>query len=830
MTNIVTPPNGGAQSPDFNILEHLDKLTPVEGKSTPNQLEFYCPVCGAENFKVNPKTGEYFSFGCSCMDTEAGKRQVRDTISPLTWEKPPRPASRQTFTYDGLVDGVAESIVQVVRSDDGNGKRQFYQQHWDGRQWAKGLPNAVKSQIHLYRIFCSTNEKATGQTIFLVEGEGKANRLIEMGIPATCAIGGAGKWKQYGYPNYLEDLADYQVVLCPDRDEPGVKHCEEIEADLVANGITVAGWLYAFPKSPQWNRLPRSGGADVADWIAEGATKEDILAAVEPRRIAPPPPEPTSTTGAEFEEDQCALKKRYHRVKKVVGDRLRLNRTKKVMELDGQPLEPELLQVKLAVDFNLQVPDNHFFKIMNFIGEENSYSPVVDYLDQVYQRHGQSTAILKDLSTRYFGTEHPLHNTYVRKTLIAAVARAYEPGCKVDTALILQGRQGGKKSTFFEVLASKDWFDDSFAKSSEKDEVIKLHKVWIVEWGELETVFKRRDVANVKAFLTCKRDVVRPAYARDFKELDRQSIIVGSTNEAEFLADPTGNRRYWVIPVSKRIDIDLLEQERDLIWAAAVAAYRAGEQWWLSDEDQALSNELNQEYMTQDPWANAVEAYLAELLTEEVTTERILDHCIKLDLEKQDKRAQMRVAGIMKQLGWEQTRRRVHGVRLRVWTRSEDIKNSYFNEKGWDGRDSTQQTQAGQGLEGVPTSVPTSGSRLGRSGQHGDDCDSSVCQMPGLSQPVPTSEERLGQPEPLYTNGCPDRPDCPNLNPYLFKKTAGLQIGDTVRKAGKTGWRGEVVSLVSDTHVEVQWIGERYSHTHRITDLELIHESLNGVR
>jgi len=268
----------------FNILAHLAKLTPVEGKSTAAEGEYYCPVCQAKNFKVNLKTGEYNGFSCDCMATDAGKQRVIDAISPNTWEKPPRKANNQTFTYDGLLDGVAESIAQVCRKDDGQGHRQFYQQHWDGHRWAKGLPDDIKAAVHLFRIFCSVNERAKGGRIFLVEGEGKVQALLAMGIPATCAIGGAGKWKQYGHPNYLEDLKGYQVVLCPDRDEPGVKHCEEVEADLIENGIDVAGWLYAFPESFLWSRLPKSGGADVVDWIADGATKETILGAVEPRR------------------------------------------------------------------------------------------------------------------------------------------------------------------------------------------------------------------------------------------------------------------------------------------------------------------------------------------------------------------------------------------------------------------------------------------------------------------------------------------------------------------------------------------------------------------
>jgi hypothetical protein len=276
----------------FEILQHLDSLTPDGGSSRPNEGSYLCPVCESSNFKVNLNTGQYGTYGCTCAETPAGKRKIRDAIAPLTWEKPPRPSGKKTFTYDGLNHGVAESIVEVVREDDGNGKRQFYQRHWNRQRWVRGVPDDIKAQIRLYRIFSPVNEQAKGQRILLVEGEGKVDILLGLGIPATCAIGGAGKWQQYGYPNYLEDLEGYQVVLCPDRDTPGVKHCETVAADLEAHGVAVAGWLYAFPTSPLWNYLPNNRGADIADWIAEGATADEIWSAVEPRRLTPQPEQP----------------------------------------------------------------------------------------------------------------------------------------------------------------------------------------------------------------------------------------------------------------------------------------------------------------------------------------------------------------------------------------------------------------------------------------------------------------------------------------------------------------------------------------------------------
>ena len=815
----------------FSILTHLNQLVPVEGKSTATTGEYHCPVCNAENFKVDLKTGKYSAFGCDCMATDAGKQRVIDAISPNTWEKPARKANSQTFIYDGLFDGVAESIAQVVRKDDGQGNRQFYQEHWDGHRWAKGLPDDVKAAIRLFRIFSDVNERAKGGRIFLVEGEGKVNALLSLGIPATCAIGGAGKWKQYGYPNYLEDLKGYQVVLCPDRDEPGVKHCEEIEADLVQNGITVAGWCYAFPESFLWQRLPKSGGADVVDWIADGATKETILDAVEPRRLnQPPEPEPTIDQGIDLEERHCSMRVNYHRVKQQVGERLRLNQTTKRIELDGEALDLDDLQVSLAVSHNVQVPDSQFLKIISTIARENGYSPVVDYLDQAYRDHGHNTAILDDLATRYFRSDHPLHNTYLRKTLIAAVARAYQPGCKVDTACILQGGQGFMKSSFFKTLASEKWFDDSLGNTSDKDERLKLHIVWFVEWAELETVFKRKDVASVKAFLSCSRDLVRPSYGRDIKEYDRPSIIVGTTNEADFLTDATGNRRYWVIPVRQKIDIERLKQERDAIWGAAVAAYRSGESWWLSEEDQAISEDLNQQYAMQDPWHEVVAQFVREYQDSDITTKQILDGALRLDLDKQDRRAQMRVSTILKQLGWTSKLKRVGGVPTRIWVYANEEKKSFSKEVGCYGCYGDSETTENQGFEGVTTSVTTSPERLLQVVTPTPETAPTVTTSPPRNNPVTTRNNgdllHLNDGVATVSGGCNNRN---NLQAQTLENPRLPHVGQRVRKVGKYGWQGEIVRMVSATHVEVVWSGDKHPSLMAIADLEPILQQVNAV-
>ena len=226
----------------------------------------------------------------------------------------------------------------------------------------------------------------------------------------------------------------------------------------------------------------------------------------------------------------------------------------------------------------------------------------------------------------------------------------------MDTALILQGKQGYFKSTFFNTLAGK-WFDDSLGDAtSNKDERLKLRASWFLEWAELERAFSKRSTSDIKAFMTCRVDNLRVPYGRVVESFPRHCVLVGTSNEEEFLADPTGDRRFWVVPVQQRIECKLLEQERDRIWAAAVALYRKGEEWWLTPQEETLSMELNKPFHTEDPWTTHIRDYVDSLHgvggAIKVYTKDILENCLQMDKGRQEKSSQIRVTNILKRLGF----------------------------------------------------------------------------------------------------------------------------------------------------------------------------------
>ncbi len=179
----------------------------------------------------------------------------------------------------------------------------------------------------------------------------------------------------------------------------------------------------------------------------------------------------------------------------------------------------------------------------------------------------------------YFGAED---SSYTRQamsiTLAAAVGRVLQPGVKYECMLILSGKQGCGKTTFFKMLGM-EWFSNSLTTFSGKDAMEQVQGCWIIEAGELAG-FNRAEMNDVKAFLSRQEDRYREPYGKRTSYFPRQCIIVGTTNDTEFLKDETGNRRFWPVDLGKTEPVKNVWQdlpaEVPLIWAEARERYLAG--------------------------------------------------------------------------------------------------------------------------------------------------------------------------------------------------------------------------------------------------------------
>lgn len=241
---------------------------------------------------------------------------------------------------------------------------------------------------------------------------------------------------------------------------------------------------------------------------------------------------------------------------------------------------------------------------------ERVFHPIKNYLEGLPVWDGRER--VDSLLIEYLGAEDNSYTRAImRKTLVAAVARIYEPGIKFDYILVLNGPQGIGKSTFFAKLGGK-WFSDSLTVSDMRDKAgaEKLQGYWILELGELAGL-RKIDVETVKSFITRTDDKFRQSYGINVESHPRQSIIVGSTNSTSgFLRDVTGNRRFWPIRVNygKRKVWEMTDI--DQIWAEALEKYKAEEPLILMGEEEKMAYEEQRDAMEADDREGLVEQYL----------------------------------------------------------------------------------------------------------------------------------------------------------------------------------------------------------------------------
>lgn len=252
--------------------------------------------------------------------------------------------------------------------------------------------------------------------------------------------------------------------------------------------------------------------------------------------------------------------------------------------------------------------------LLAVVSSERVYHPVKEYFATLTW---DGVKRIDTLLIDYFGAEDtPYTRAVIRKTLVAAVARIFEPGKKFDSILVLNGPQGKGKSTFFSILG-KQWFSDSLSIADMRDKTAaeKLQGYWILEISEMNGI-KKTDVETVKSFVSRQDDKFRQAYGVNVESHPRSCIIVGSTNsESGFLRDVTGNRRFWPVHVpgtGKHRPWEL--KDADQIWAETIELYRGGEELFLKGKEAEEAYKMQQDAMESDDREGIVAEYLERLL------------------------------------------------------------------------------------------------------------------------------------------------------------------------------------------------------------------------
>jgi predicted P-loop ATPase len=335
------------------------------------------------------------------------------------------------------------------------------------------------------------------------------------------------------------------------------------------------------------------------------------------------------------------------------------------------------LRQMMSERFGFDMEDKATRDAVKSLALENCFNPVCDLIDRA-EADWDGVERLDSMAVDFLnceGTE--INSAFMRKTMIALVKRAREPGCKFDTITVLESPEGFNKSTAWRVLAGdENYSDERILGLSAREAQEQLSEVWIHENADLAGL-KKTDVESVKAYASRAVDIARAAFGHFVQKKPRHSIETGTTNSSEYLQSQTGNRRFWPMTVLQSIDIAKLAEYRLQLIGEAAKYQSAGESVVL---DEALWGDAGieqEQRRTKDPWEGMLEhlpvwwdevkgydpdgkpikgTVLVRHISggqELVSAATLLKHVLDIPISHQTTVTAMRLSTVMKQLGWQ---------------------------------------------------------------------------------------------------------------------------------------------------------------------------------
>lgn len=328
------------------------------------------------------------------------------------------------------------------------------------------------------------------------------------------------------------------------------------------------------------------------------------------------------------------------------------------------------LWLEIERQYGFRPPKEVFWAVVEDLAWRNRFHPVREYLDAL--AWDGKRRIHCWLPTYGGATDSAYVRAVGAHVLVAAVRRVRHPGAKFDEMLVLESEQGTEKSTSIEALCPrKEWFADDLPIGVDAKQVIeRTVGKWLVEAGELSGM-RKGEVEKVKAFMSRGSDgPTRLSYDRISTERPRHFVVIGTTNDAAYLKDSTGNRRFWPVRVD-RFDLDALRRDRDQLWAEAARLEAEGASIRLSPKLWRAAGAEQEERRVTDAWEGVLEERLGAKDDEDRLDGKLLVDDAWWLIGKSDpgvrgQHDNERLGKAIRQLGFERWRGRLDG-KPRTW-------------------------------------------------------------------------------------------------------------------------------------------------------------------
>jgi len=457
--------------------------------------------------------------------------------------------------------------------------------------------------------------------VYVCAGEEDADALAKLGLVATCSSGGPGMWASKLTPHF----AGRRVVILPANSQAGHDHARMvlwklrgIAAEIrvlclpgLQPGGSVVGWLNGGGTAAELQRLAMEvpadeGGAATLSPPAAVLVAQEVLDVHDmdpvPQMAWPhlnPQLKPLNTIpNLRHLLRNYGFTVRYD----VIRKELLVNHPGQSGTRDNVKSKSVDTVISLCALNYLAKTDAQPFLLS--IGDDNPHNPVMDFITaNPWDGVSRFDDLLATVETKP-GFDRALLALLMRRWLISAVAAAAKPaGFWSKGVLVFQGHQSLGKTSWFRSLMPSALRDlvkvDAHIDPKDKDTVISAVSHWLVELGELDGTLRKTDIARLKGFISQDVDQFRRPWGRTEEKFQRRTVFFASVNPEAFLADDTGNVRWWTIPVVGINHAHGIDMQQ--VWAEVFTWFQADERWWLDRDEEAMLEASNARHEQADP-------------------------------------------------------------------------------------------------------------------------------------------------------------------------------------------------------------------------------------
>ena len=255
-----------------------------------------------------------------------------------------------------------------------------------------------------------------------------------------------------------------------------------------------------------------------------------------------------------------------------------------------QPISDRIvnsLWAELSATKTVRVQDMYRVIESDFVPE---FHPFRFYLEHLPPWNGEDYILAMSVTVSVKGDveEQLLFAEYLRKWLVGMVAGWVDDKVVNNVILVLIGEQGSYKTTWFNYLLppelSNYFYTKTNAQRMGRDDLLTLAQYGLVCCEELDTM-RPSELNQLKAAVTMPSIDERAAYAHFHEHRMHIASFCGTGNNVQFLADPTGNRRWLPFEVQSIMSPREHPFNYEGIYAQAYALYQEGFRYWFSREE-----------------------------------------------------------------------------------------------------------------------------------------------------------------------------------------------------------------------------------------------------